>query len=120
LKFFINGQTFVVRDGDATSAIRISNDILSDVLKKCKEENAESFYPVFLMTMRILCQNQLDLLGTDGVVALLAHAEYVGRPMPGPDDEKQDIEDVVKEDGNIPKDFDRLVPIRDNGTSTIK
>ena len=118
VRFNINGKFFVVNDNDATNAIKLANNILSDVLSKCKETGTVSFYPVFIMTMRLLCQNQLDLLGVDGLVALLAHSTYVGDHVEnifsGRDDADETVNaaDVVQPDEPITEELRRAVPVK--------
>lgn len=78
MRYYIGDKVFTIRDQDAKEAIRIGVEVMDSILKQCKVSHTESFYPVFLLSMRLLCQSSLDILGVDGLVALLSRAEYTG------------------------------------------
>ena len=61
-----DGKQFNIYEEDAQKAMQICSKEISHMLAECDHKGCLSFVPIYLLTMRTLCDSMIGILGMDG------------------------------------------------------
>ena len=81
-----DGKQFNIYEEDAQKAMQICSKEISHMLAECDHKGCLSFVPIYLLTMRTLCESMIGILGMDGLLAAMQrttfHAEAIQQQEP--------------------------------------
>lgn len=71
--FVYEGKKYKFNEDESEAAVKIATEHLGKILNICNENNIQTMFPLYLLAMKALCEEQLSYVGEDGMAALFAN-----------------------------------------------